>query len=83
MGYGTLALAVRFAADCVPKIKYLNRILLEPIVKYLIKAPDVWKQLLNKPTATAASVASAGPATTDNHPEALSSKRKSAFSMAA
>ena len=41
VGYGTLALVVRFAADCVPKIKYLNRILLEPIVKYLLKARDV------------------------------------------
>ena len=58
VGYGAIALAVHFAADYVPKIEYLNGILLEPIAKYFTKVCDALKQLLNEPTKTADSVAS-------------------------
>lgn len=52
VGYGAIALAVRFAADVIPKAEYLSGILLEPIAKYFTKVCDSLKQLLNEPTKT-------------------------------
>lgn len=52
IGYGTIALAVHFAADYIPKAEYLNGILLEPIAKYFTKVCDSLKQLLNESTRT-------------------------------
>lgn len=52
VGYGAIALAVRFAADYIPKAEYLSGILLEPIAKYFTKVCDSLKQLLNEPTKT-------------------------------
>lgn len=52
VGYGAIALSVRFAADYIPKAEYLSGILLEPIAKYFTKVCDSLKQLLNEPTKT-------------------------------
>ena len=48
VGYGTIALAVHFAADYIPKVEYLSGILLEPIAKYFTKVCDSLKRLLDE-----------------------------------
>lgn len=74
VGYGAIALAVHFAAGYVPKIEYLNGILLEPIAKYFAKVCDALKQLLNEPTKTADLAASAEPESADINLEEVASK---------
>ena len=54
VGYGAVALAVRFAEDYIPKAEYLSGILLEPIARYFTKVCESLKQLLNEPTRTKA-----------------------------
>ncbi len=65
VGYGAIALAVHFAADYIPKVEYLNGILLEPIAKYFTKVCDSLKQLLNEPTKATLPAAALGPADAD------------------
>ena len=48
VGYGTIALAVHFAADYIPKVEYLSGILLEPIAKYFTKVCDSLKRMLDE-----------------------------------
>ena len=55
VGYGAIALTVQLAADHIPKIEYLNGILLEPIAKYFTKVCGSLKQLLNESTKAASS----------------------------
>ena len=74
VGYGAIALAVHFAADYIPKIEYLNGILLEPIAKYFTKVCDALKQLLNEPTKTAVSVAQTETERADVHQEGVPSE---------
>lgn len=74
VGYGTIALTVHFAADYIPKIEYLNGILLEPIAKYFTKVCDALKQLLNEPTKANDPAASAEPESAGVHQEEVPSK---------
>ena len=67
VGYGAIALSVHFAADYIPKMEYLNGILLEPIAKYFIKVCDSLKQLLNEPAKATLPATAPSSADTDIH----------------
>ena len=67
VGYGAIALTVHLAADHIPKIEYLNGILLEPIAKYFTKVCSSLKQLLNESTKTATSAVTVEPAEPSVH----------------
>lgn len=50
IGYGAIALTAHYAADYIPKVEYLNGILLDPIARYFTKVCESLKSLINEST---------------------------------
>ncbi len=47
LGYGTLAIAAKYASNYVPSAEYLSGILIEPIAKYFSKICESLRRLLD------------------------------------